>query len=47
MGTVSAANAFQGGTAVGDPCEAFAYHGDMGIDDDVVKAIADWIKATR
>jgi pimeloyl-ACP methyl ester carboxylesterase len=39
--------AFQGGTPVGDPCEAFSAHGFMGIDNEVVKAIADWIKATR
>jgi hypothetical protein len=39
--------AFQGGAPVGDPCEAFSAHGFMGIDDEVVKAIPDWIKATR
>ena len=39
--------AFQGGAPVGDPCEGYAYHGYFGIDDEVVKAIADWIKAAR
>ena len=39
--------AFQGGSPVGDPCEGYAYHGYFGIDDEVVKAIADWIKAAR
>jgi hypothetical protein len=39
--------AFQEGAPAGDPCEAFSAHGFMGIDDEVVKAIADWIKATR
>ena len=26
------------------PCEAFSYHGFLGLDADVVRAIADWIK---
>lgn len=39
--------AVQGGAPAGDPCEAFSAHGFMGIEDQVVKAIADWIKATR
>lgn len=39
--------AFQGGAPAGDPCEAFSAHGFMGIDAEVVTAIADWIKATR
>jgi len=37
--------AFEGGTSVGDPCEAFGYHGYNGIEAEVVKAIAAWIKA--
>ena len=39
--------AFRGGSPVGDPCEGYAHHGYFGIDDEVVKAIADWIKAAR
>ncbi len=39
--------AFRGGAGVGDPCEGFAAHGFMGLDHEVVKAIADWIKAAR
>ena len=39
--------AFQGGSPVGNPCEGHAYHGFMGIDAEVVKAIADWIKTAR
>jgi pimeloyl-ACP methyl ester carboxylesterase len=30
----------------GDPCEAFHYHGYIGIEREVVSAIAAWIKAT-
>lgn len=37
--------AFEGGISVGDPCEAFAYHGYNGIEPQVVSAIAAWIKA--
>jgi pimeloyl-ACP methyl ester carboxylesterase len=36
---------FEGGLSVGDPCEAFAYHGYNGIEREVVHAIATWIKA--
>lgn len=36
---------FEGGVSVGDPCEAFAYHGYHGIEREVVHAIATWIKA--
>jgi pimeloyl-ACP methyl ester carboxylesterase len=35
-----------GGPARGKPCEARHYHGFIGIEDDVVKRIADWIKAS-
>ncbi len=34
-----------GGPPRGNPCEARHYHGFIGIEDDVVKHIADWIKA--
>ena len=34
-----------GGPPRGNPCEARHYHGFIGIEDDVVKRIADWIKA--
>jgi hypothetical protein len=40
---------FQGGEGGGTgerACGPFAAHGYFGIDDEVVKAIADWIKAT-
>jgi pimeloyl-ACP methyl ester carboxylesterase len=36
---------FEGGESVGDRCEAFAYHGYNGIEAQVVRAIATWIKA--
>lgn len=36
---------FTGGASVGDPCEAFAYHGYNGIEAEVVHTIAAWIKA--
>jgi hypothetical protein len=36
--------AFRGGTPAGDPCEGFFAHGYMGIDEEVVTAIANWIK---
>lgn len=35
----------KGGESTGDPCEAFAYHGYNGIEQDVVVQIADWILA--
>jgi pimeloyl-ACP methyl ester carboxylesterase len=34
---------FDGGLNVGDPCEAFAYHGFNGIETDVVTKIVQWI----
>jgi pimeloyl-ACP methyl ester carboxylesterase len=34
-----------GGPPLGNPCEARHYHGFIGIEADVVKRIADWIKA--
>jgi dienelactone hydrolase len=34
---------FDGGLNVGDPCEAFAYHGFNGIESDVVTKIVQWI----
>lgn len=34
---------FTGGTSLGDPCEARAYHGFNGLEDQVVTAIARWI----
>ena len=33
----------QGGTSVGDPCEARSHHGYNGIERDVVARIAAWI----
>jgi dienelactone hydrolase len=36
---------YQGGRSVGDPCEAFAWHGFNGIEDQVVADIAGWIAA--
>ncbi len=35
--------AFDGGTSRGDPCEALAYHGFNGLEQDVVARIAAWI----
>ena len=35
--------AFDGGTSQGDPCEARAYHGFNGIEDQVVARIVSWI----
>jgi hypothetical protein len=35
-----------GGTSIGDPCEAQAYHGYNGIENTVVKTIVDWILAS-
>jgi hypothetical protein len=37
--------AFEGGRSRGDPCEAMAYHGFNGIEDEVVRQIAGWILA--
>lgn len=34
---------FEGGKPKGDPCEAMAYHGFNGIEEDVVAKIVDWI----
>lgn len=34
---------FTGGVSRGDPCEAFAYHGFNGIENDVVTQIVGWI----
>jgi pimeloyl-ACP methyl ester carboxylesterase len=34
-----------GGSARGDPCDAFHHHGFEGIDGEVVKTITDWLKA--
>jgi hypothetical protein len=36
--------AVEGGTSVGDPCEAFAYHGYDGIENETIQAIKNWIK---
>lgn len=36
----------RGGISQGDPCEARAYHGYNGIEQDVVTRIADWISAS-
>ena len=36
----------RGGTSQGDPCEARAYHGYNGIEQDVVTRIADWVTAS-
>ncbi|HTY99856.1 MAG TPA: hypothetical protein VMB75_08480 [Rhodocyclaceae bacterium] len=36
--------AMEGGTSVGDPCEAYAYHGYNGIERETVAAIKDWIR---
>jgi len=35
--------AFEGGQSKGDPCEAMAYHGFNGIEQQVVTTIAEWI----
>jgi hypothetical protein len=42
---VKALLTFKGGRSVGDPCEAFAYHGYNGIEEEVVGKIAAWIVA--
>ena len=36
---------FKGGESRGDPCEALAYHGFNGLENDVVARIAGWIRA--
>jgi pimeloyl-ACP methyl ester carboxylesterase len=36
--------AFRGVSPAGDPCEGFSAHGYTGIDEEVVAAIAGWIK---
>ena len=36
---------FSGGRSPGKPCKGKSYHGFMGIEDEVVKSITDWIKA--
>lgn len=42
--TVAEFLAFSGGETRGNPCQAKSYHGFLGIEDEVVKAIAEWIK---
>jgi len=34
---------FEGGKSQGDPCNAMAYHGFNGIEQEVVTKIAEWI----
>lgn len=36
--------AMEGGTSVGDPCEAFAYHGYNGIERETIDGIKKWIR---
>jgi pimeloyl-ACP methyl ester carboxylesterase len=36
---------FEGGRTKGDPCQAMAYHGFNGIEEEVVTKIAEWITA--
>jgi hypothetical protein len=36
-----------GGTSKGDPCEAMAYHGFNGKEEEVVTIIANWITAKQ
>jgi len=36
--------AMDGGVSVGDPCEAFAYHGYNGIERETMAAIKSWVK---
>ena len=40
---------FEGGKTKGDPCQAMAYHGFNGIEQEVVTRVAEWItqKNTR
>lgn len=37
----------EGGISVGDPCEAFAYHGYNGIERETVDAIKKWVKSSN
>jgi hypothetical protein len=37
---------YRDGTSTGDPCEAFAYHGYNGIEEQVVADIASWIRVS-
>jgi hypothetical protein len=37
----------RGGNSKGDPCEAMAYHGFNGLEDEVVGRIANWIRAQK
>ena len=37
---------FAGGNSLGDPCESMSHHGFLGLDAEVVTAIASWIKTT-
>lgn len=39
--------AMEGGISVGDPCEAFAYHGYNGIENATIDAIKKWIKQSN
>lgn len=39
--------AFRGGENIGDPCEARAYHGFNGLEDEVVARIAAWVLAAK
>ncbi len=36
---------FKGGQSVGNPCEAFAYHGFNGLEPEVVQKVAAWVLA--
>ena len=36
-----------GGPPKGDPCDPWGYHGNPGIEPEVVTRIADWIKTAR
>jgi dienelactone hydrolase len=38
---------FSGGVSRGDPCEAMAYHGFNGLEEEVVTRIAEWIIQTK
>lgn len=38
---------FEGGQSKGDPCEAMAYHGFNGIEQQVVTRIAEWVTAGK
>src|SRR5262249_20428433 len=39
--------AMEGGVSVGDPCEAYSYHGYNGIERETMEAIRAWIKKPR